>query len=68
MLAGRQLPEVPVILVEGRFMFLSETKLSVRQFLAAQYPLDIEEALVGAVEVHFVSIHSNFESLTVNYV
>lgn len=48
MLADRQLYEAHVIFVEYKPMFLSEVRLQIPQFLAAQYPDNLEECLLAA--------------------
>lgn len=49
-LADCRVPEVPVVMLEGESMSLSEEKSKVRQFLAIQYPADLEESPVAAPE------------------
>lgn len=48
MLTDYMLLKVPVILMEGVSMTLSEAKSKVRQFIAAQYPADLENSSTAA--------------------
>lgn len=59
-LADHKLREVPVIFVEGESISLSEVKLGVHQFLAAQYPAILEEPLARASkEVASIEVLAN---------